>query len=51
MHGLGTLTSSGGDVYVGEFVEGKQSGTGKLVYASGDIYVGGWKMDLMHGTM
>lgn len=50
MHGLGTLTYNSGDIYTGEFFEGKRQGKGQLVYKfSGDIYNGNWRKDKMNG--
>ncbi len=41
--GTGQMTYSNGDVYEGEWKEGKRNGTGKMTYRNGDVYEGEWK--------
>ena len=43
MHGKGTLSLPNGDVYSGEFVEGKRDGEGECKYNNGERYVGMWR--------
>jgi hypothetical protein len=38
-----------GDVYCGEWKDGKRHGQGFCEYANGNKYIGGWKDDRMHG--
>jgi len=45
----GTQTYGSGDIYVGEFKNGKRSGQGTLTSANGAKYVGGWKDGNLHG--
>jgi hypothetical protein len=40
--GQGTLTSSDGDEYVGQWLEGNPSGEGTMTFANGEKYVGQW---------
>jgi hypothetical protein len=48
-HGEGVLTFNNGDVYEGNFVQGKRSGAG--VYKSAKyVFQGEWKDDLMEGS-
>ena len=46
---FGTYTYAGGNIYVGEYKDGKRHGQGTYTYASGNIYVGEWKEDGRHG--
>ena len=46
---IGTVTSSKGDLYVGEFKDGKQHGQGTYTTANGDKYVGEFKYGKSHG--
>ena len=39
-----------GDVYEGEFVNGKRQGQGKIVKKSGLTYEGGWLEGVPHGN-
>lgn len=39
----------GGDVYDGEWAQGKRHGQGKMVWNSGQEYEGEWHLDSMHG--
>ena len=48
-HGKGTYTYSNGDVYDGEFANGKKNGHGRKTWASGDVYDGGWNNDQRSG--
>ena len=40
MAGQGRYVHSNGDVYTGDFLEGKMHGSGVFSYASGDTYSG-----------
>ena len=46
---IGTVTSSKGDLYVGEFKDDKQHGQGTYTTANGSKYVGEWKDGKRHG--
>ena len=45
MHGQGTYTHANGNLYVGEYKNGKRHGTGTLTYSDGKIMSGIWKND------
>jgi hypothetical protein len=45
LHGKGTFRYLNGDVYNGEWNEGKKNGRGTLIWADGDVYDGEWKDD------
>ena len=47
--GEGKYRWTNGDIYDGDWVNGKQSGRGKQTWATGEIYVGGWKDGEQHG--
>jgi hypothetical protein len=49
MHGRGTMTFATGDVYEGEYAEGKQHGQGKYSFADGDVYEGEYVEGKKHG--
>ena len=49
MHGKGTRRWTNGDVYEGEFRDGKAAGNGKFTYANGDVYDGEFDSDLANG--
>ena len=38
-----------GEVYEGEFRQGKKHGRGRISYTTGASYVGGFRNDLWHG--
>lgn len=48
-----TITSSNGDSYFGEIVDGVRSGQGKCTYIDGNVYQGDWLNDCRegHGVM
>lgn len=48
-HGQGTLISTLGDAYTGEFVSGLKFGEGRMNFANGDTYTGSWAHDEPHG--
>ncbi|KAH3742791.1 Dual specificity mitogen-activated protein kinase kinase 6 [Pelomyxa schiedti] len=55
-HGRGTwISPANGDMYHGQFVQGRRCGTGRMLFgAGGDTggggsYVGGWEDDKFHG--
>ncbi|KAH3731763.1 skeleton-binding protein 1 [Pelomyxa schiedti] len=48
IHGKGTL-KSGGEIYIGEFKNGKRSGNGRVLYEDGGSYIGEWRNDKYHG--
>jgi len=43
----------GGDVYKGEFKEGRRAGKGVMTFSNGDSYNGEWRNDVLygHGTL
>lgn len=41
-HGQGTYTYTNGNVYAGEWKDGRKSGKGKQTWANGDVYDGQW---------
>lgn len=41
--GKGTVEYDNGDVYTGQFMDGRRNGHGILKYSNGDIYEGEWK--------
>lgn len=43
----GILKYDSGNVYEGQFLNGKRSGNGQMTFANGDEYVGMWKNDQM----
>ena len=45
----GTRMWASGDVYEGDFKDGKQHGKGKYTLASGDVYEGDFKDGKQHG--
>ncbi len=49
-NGMGTLTLSNGNKYVGQFQDGLRSGNGKMEYTNGDIFEGEWATDKKHGA-
>jgi hypothetical protein len=49
LNGKGTLTSSNGDKYVGEYKDGKKDGKGTETYSNGNKYVGEYRNGTMHG--
>ncbi|MEM6725979.1 MAG: caspase family protein [Bacteroidota bacterium] len=48
-NGTGTYTYYNGDVYEGEFADGKRHGKGKLTTKSGDVYEGDFKDNQYNG--
>jgi hypothetical protein len=48
-HGHGKLTYSNGDIFEGEFKNGKKYGHGKYMYKNGDVYEGEYKDGEKHG--
>ena len=42
-HGKGTMNFPGGEIYEGEFKDGKANGQGKMKFKTGNTYSGGWK--------
>ena len=47
--GKSSLVGGAGDIYIGEFAEGKMHGKGKYFYANGDIYDGEWRVNRKFG--
>ena len=48
-NGEGTMNYASGDVYKGDWLDGKRSGEGHMEYANGDVYEGGWLDDQRSG--
>lgn len=48
-HNTKKYTSPNGDVYIGEWLDGKKDGQGKMTYSNGDVYDGEWKDDKING--
>jgi hypothetical protein len=49
-HGKGELTNPNGDVYEGDYVDGKNCGEGKVTFGEGgDACEGDWKDNMHHG--
>jgi hypothetical protein len=48
-HGQGAYTTSRGDTYEGNWVDGRKSGKGTYVWKNGDKYVGEWKNNKRNG--
>ena len=49
VHNIGIRIYLNGNIYEGQFINGKIDGTGKMVYANGDKYVGEWKDGFFSG--
>jgi MORN repeat len=49
MHGSGTRRFKNGDVYIGNYENGKRAGEGRFYFANGDMYYGNWDADQIHG--
>ncbi len=45
--GKGILYYKNGDIYLGEFIEGKNEGKGNYIKENGEYYNGQWKNDLI----
>ena len=43
VHNIGVRIYLNGNIYEGQFINGKIEGTGKMIYANGDKYVGEWR--------
>lgn len=48
-HGKGTYKYTNGNVYEGEWVDGRKSGQGSQTWPSGEKYEGGWSNNREHG--
>jgi hypothetical protein len=48
-HGIGERRDASGNVYVGNFVNGKRDGKGVMKYPDGAVYDGEWKDGQQHG--
>lgn len=48
-HGNGTCSYANGDVYTGEWNEGKKHGKGEMLWADGQKYDGSWEYDEIKG--
>lgn len=49
-HGHGTYTTSFGETYEGNWVDGKKSGQGTYVWKNGDKYIGAWEDNKRNGV-
>jgi len=49
-HGLGKLIYGNGNIYEGQFENGKRHGTGTLILSDGGSYIGEWKNDKKSGV-
>jgi len=45
--GFGTMKYANGDLYVGDFSDGKREGKGSCIFANGDKWEGGWSNDAL----
>ena len=50
MDGHGTRRFPNGNLYVGNYSDGRRNGNGRHIFANGDQYVGTFKDDAMHGA-
>lgn len=48
-HGRGKEVFANGDVYEGDFADGRREGTGVYAYSNGNVYTGEWKEGGVHG--
>ncbi len=48
-HGQGTDIFSNGDMYTGEYKDGKPEGKGQYTWKNGSFYIGEFKNGLKHG--
>ena len=48
-NGKGILRWHQGEIYIGDFVNGKRHGTGSYIYLNGTGYTGEWKNSKMDG--
>lgn len=48
-NGKGRMTHANGDIYQGEWVDGKANGMGVFVDTNGSMYEGMWQDDQQHG--
>jgi hypothetical protein len=48
-NGYGVYKYYNGDIYEGEFVDGRRHGDGEYLYTDGSIYRGQWRNDLKNG--
>ena len=48
-HGVGNLFYFNGEVFFGNFTNGKKEGLGEYHYKDGTIYIGSWKNDKKNG--
>jgi hypothetical protein len=48
-HGIGEFTYPNGNLYDGDYVDGKNCGEGKFTFSEGDAYEGDWKDNMHHG--
>ena len=45
MSGHGTIISSNGDKYIGNWLSGRRDGVGEYLWVEGDYYKGDWQYD------
>ena len=48
-HGKGTELFQNGNIFIGDWENGKMCGQGTLKYSNGNVYEGDWKENKMHG--
>ena len=49
VNGIGVLSWSNGDEYIGEYKDGNMHGQGTYAWEKGDQYTGEWKKNSFHG--
>ena len=49
MDGIGDFMWPNGDVYSGQYINGRRNGLGDMFYGDGDVYKGAWRNGQYHG--
>ena len=49
MDGQGKFWWPNGDLYTGQYINGKRNGLGDMAYGDGDQYLGAWRSGQYHG--